>query len=529
MLNFSKSKIISIIAICFLAIIYAIPSFIPRDFKKSDSAFLNKLVEVLPSQKVNLGLDLRGGSHLMMEVDFDYYLKEQLTNLKDEIKESFREKSIRTIPIINDSEISFSLPDMAKLKEVKKIIKNLDKRIDFSESSGKFRVYFPSNELDVMRRNLVQQSIEIIRRRVDENGTKEPTIQAQGKNRILLQVPGIENSGEIKDILGKTAKMTFHFVSDDSFSSKTSKLSLIDPELERLYDDQGRAYLIKKEVVLSGDLLIDASPTYHEGEPAVSFRFNNLGSRKFAKITKNNVGKFFAIVLDGKIVTAPRINSVINQGSGVISGNFTTAETAQVALLLRAGALPAPLEIIEERTVGPSLGKDSIESGTSAAITGLILVAFFMVLFYGFFGVVANIALFFNIAAILSILSMVGATLTLPGIAGIVLTMGMSVDANVLIFERIKEELRDKKTTMAAVDQGFSQAFRTIIDSNITTLIVAFFLYAFGNGSVKGFAVTLSIGIVSSMFTAIILTRMIISLWLKSGLRKRKPKKLSLV
>jgi protein-export membrane protein SecD len=282
-------------------------------------------------------------------------------------------------------------------------------------------------------------------------------------------------------------------------------------------------------VVLSGDLLIDAIPTYHEGEPAVAFRFNDLGSKKFAQITKDNIGKFLAIVLDGRVVTAPRINTVINQGSGVISGSFTTKETNEVALLLRAGALPAPLKIIEERTVGPSLGSDSVKSGTVAAVAGLFLVALFMVFFYGFFGFIADVAMLINIAAILAILSLLGATLTLPGIAGIVLTMGMSVDANVLIFERIKEEIREKKTAFVAVEQGFSQAYRTIMDSNITTLIVAFFLYAFGNGSIKGFAVTLSIGILSSMFTAIVLTRMMISIWLKSGLKNKKPKKLSLV
>jgi len=272
-------------------------------------------------------------------------------------------------------------------------------------------------------------------------------------------------------------------------------------------------------------LLIDAGVTFHEGLPAVSFRFNDAGARKFGEITKNNIGKFFAIVLDGKVVTAPRINSVINQGSGVISGNFTTAEANEVALLLRAGALPAPLKIIEERTVGPSLGLDSIKSGSLAVIAGLVFVAAFMLLFYGLFGMIANIAMLINISIILAVLSLLGATLTLPGIAGIVLTMGMSVDANVLIFERIKEELRDKKSIFSALEQGFDQAFRTITDSNVTTLIVAFFLYAFGNGPIKGFAVTLSIGIISSMFSAIILTRMMIVIWIK----KFRPQKLNLI
>ena len=512
MLNFSKIKIATILSVCILSCIYAAPSLAPH----------STFSKILSNQKVNLGLDLRGGSQLMLEVDFDYYLKEQLNNLKEELKANFRDQAIRTVPSINSNKIVFLLSDDEQKKAAKKIIKKLSERVDVNESAGQFEVYFSDLEIKTMEQNLIKQSIEIVRKRIDESGTKEPTIQAQGADRILLQVPGVENSQEIKSILGKTAKMTFHHVSDKTFTGETGG---VDPELERLSDYQGRSYLIKKEVVLSGDLLIDASATYHEGEPAVSFRFNDIGSRKFAQITKDNIGKFFAIVLDERVITAPRINTAINQGSGVISGNFTVAEANEVALLLRAGALPAPLKVVEERTVGPSLGSDSIRHGSVAALAGIAFVAFFMMFFYGFFGFIANIAMVINIISIVAILSIIGATLTLPGIAGIVLTMGMSVDSNVLIFERIKEELRAKKTILASVEQGFSQAFRTIIDANITTLIVAFFLYVFGNGSVKGFAVTLAIGIISSMFSAILLTRMMIALWLKN----RRPKKLNLI
>ncbi len=515
MLNFSKLKIFSILAVCILAFIYAAPTFIPEQKK---SGFEN----ILPSQKVNLGLDLRGGSQLMLEVDSEYYIREQLSNLKDELKSNFRDDSVRAIPEIRGDKIVFSLSDEEQQKVARTIIKKLSNRIDVDENSDQFEIYFSAAEIALTKQNLIKQSIEIVRKRIDEGGTKEPVIQAQGDDRILLQVPGVENSQEIKSILGKTAKMTFHHVADETFSGASA---IADPDLERVYDYQGRPYLIKKEVVLSGDLLVDASATYHEGEPAVAFRFNDIGSRKFAEITKENIGRFFAIVLDGKVVTAPRINSVINQGSGVISGNFTVQEANEVALLLRAGALPAPLKIIEERTVGPSLGSDSVKSGAIAAIAGLIFVAIFMIFFYGFFGLLADVAMFVNIVLIIAVLSLLDATLTLPGIAGIVLTMGMSVDSNVLIFERIKEELRAKKSVLTAVDQGFSQAFRTIVDANITTLIVAFFLYVFGNGSVKGFAVTLSIGILSSMFAAILLTRMMIALWLKA----KRPKKLNLV
>lgn len=478
----------------------------------SGESFVQK---ILPQQKVNLGLDLRGGSQLMLEVDFDYYVKEQLTNLRDEIKNSFRDESVRVLPELAGSKIIFTLTDEEQKKLAKKLIKKLSGNVEVNENSGQFQVYFSDAELVVIKQNLIKQSIEIIRRRIDENGTKEPTIQAQGEDRILLQVPGIENSSELKSLLGKTAKMTFHFLAENH----------AEQDVMRLFDYENRQYPVKKEVVLSGDLLTDANPTYHEGMPAVNFRFNAIGSRKFAQITKDNVGKILAIVLDGKVVTAPKINGVINQGSGVISGNFTTKEASEVALLLRAGALPTPLKIVEERTVGPSLGLDSINSGKLSVLVAVAFIGSFMFLFYGFFGLLANVAMLINIAIIIAVLAAIGATLTLPGIAGIVLTMGMSVDANVLIFERIKEELREKKAVLASIELGFNQAFRTIIDSNLTTLIVAFFLYLFGNGPVKGFAVTLSIGILSSMFSAIILTRMLIAIWLK----KVRPKKLNLI
>lgn len=521
MLNFSKIKIFSIIVACLAAFYFAAPSFFLHDKNIDNNSFVTKF---LPNNKVNLGLDLRGGSQLMLEVDFDYYLQEQLSNLKDEIKLAFREDSVRAIPELVGGKVIFSLEDKDQQKLAKKIINKISKRVDINESDNQFHIYFSDQEVTHIRQNLIRQSIEIVRRRIDESGTKEPTIQAQGENRILLQVPGVGNSDEIKSVLGKTAKMTFHFVSDDTFTGG-AKSQIINPKLEAIPDMHGRTFLIEKEVALSGELLTDANPTYHEGNPAVSFRFNEVGTKKFAKLTSENIGKIFAIVLDGKVITAPRINSTINQGSGVISGSFTTQEAGELALLLRAGALPAPLKIVEERSVGPSLGLDSIKNGTAASLVGLGLIAFFMILFYGFFGIVADVAMIVNIAIILAILSLLGATLTLPGIAGIALTMGMSVDANVLIFERIKEELRAKKSVFASVEQGFSQAFRTIIDSNTTTLIIALFLYMFGNGPVKGFAVTLSIGIISSMFSATILTRMLIAVWLK----KRRPQKLNLI
>ena len=513
MLIFSKLKIFLISSLCLLAVYFSLPTFL------LNNEIVNKnsqIKSIIPNNKVNLGLDLQGGSQLLLEIDVESYIAEQVEILKDETKNVFYEESIRTLVEKVDNKIVFNIANEEERQSAKKLIRKLSKQVEISEDNGQFQVYFSDAELKNIKQNLVKQSIEIVRRRVDENGTKEPTIIAQGDKRVLLQVPGVQNSQELKEVLGKTAKMTFHLASNESSPNFDSM---------QVFDNSGNSLLLKKEVILSGDLLVDASATYHEGKPAVAFRFNSLGSRKFAQITADNIGKIFAIVLDGKIITAPVINTVINQGSGVISGNFTTQEAGQVALLLRAGALPAPLTVVEERSVGPSLGSDSISSGKIASLMSLVLIAIFMILFYGIFGFIANIALFVNIAIIISLLSMLGATLTLPGIAGIVLTMGMSVDANVLIFERIKEELSTKKSLLASVEQGFSQAYRTILDSNLTTLIVAFFLYVFGNGSVKGFAVALSIGIMSSMFTAILLTRMLISIWLK----KTRPKKLSLI
>ena len=504
MLFFSKIKTLSILAICLLAILFSIVNFVPEN---------SKINNLLPNQKVSLGLDLRGGSHLLLQIDFDFYLKEKLENLKNDIKSEFRKEKVRVIPSKIDNRIIFRTSNKNTLKKATRIVRKLDKDIQIDENKGKVEISFSTNQIVKMRRNLMAQSIEIVRRRIDETGTKEPIIQAQGSDRILLQVPGLDNPAQIKNLLGQTAKMTFHFVEQNS-SIKTI----------RMQDRDGQSYNINKKVILSGDLLIDANATYYEGQPAVSFRFNTVGTRKFASITKDNIGRIFAIVLDGKVVTAPRINTIINQGSGVISGSFTVNEANDVALLLRAGALPAPLKIIEERTVGPSLGLDSIKAGTWAAIMGLILVALAMLIIYKFFGLIANIALIINVALILSALSLINATLTLPGIAGIVLTIGMAVDANVLIFERIKEELKNNRNLIVAIDSGFSQAFRTIIDSNITTLIAAILLYIFGNGPIRGFGVTLSFGILASMFSAIMFTRMVIALWIK----KYKPTSLSI-
>lgn len=503
MLFFSRWKTLFIVLVCLSSLFLSIINLFPQS---------SKIGSLLPNQRINLGLDLRGGSQLMLQIDFDFYIQEKLENLKNDLKQEFRKEKVRIIPTLRNQKITFTASNEEDLSKSQKIIRKFDPDMNIDVSDNKVEASFSNKQIVKMQHDLMVQSIEIVRRRVDESGTKEPTIQANGNNRILLQVPGLDNPEQIKTLLGQTAKMTFHFVDTDS-------TTIDDRETVKMLDKNGQVYPINREVILSGDLLVDANTTYYQGEPAVSFRFNNVGTRKFAEITKNNIGRIFAIVLDNKVVTAPRINSVISEGMGVISGAFTVNQAHDVAILLRAGALPAPLKVIEERTVGPSLGLDSIKSGFYSCIAGLILVALVMLLFYRFFGVIANIGLIINIAMVLSALSLINATLTLPGIAGLVLSMGMAVDANVLIFERIKEEIKSNRNIISAIDSGFSQAFRTIVDSNITTLIAAILLYIFGNGSVRGFAVTLSFGIAASMFSAIMLTRLIISIWV----RKKRP------
>ncbi len=391
-------------------------------------------------------------------------------------------------------------------------------------NGAEITVAYNDSYIKKTKQTLLDQSIEIVRRRVDETGTREPDIQRQGENRILLQVPGLSDPEHLKAMLGKTAKLTFHLL-DNSMPYPDTGTTPPPPGTMRLKEDKGNEYFaIKSQVMLSGDMLADAHAGFsNNGQSIVNIRFNNLGAKKFGDITKENVGKPFAIVLDNKVLTAPVIRSVILGGSAEISGNFTTQEASDLALLLRAGSLPAPLDIVEERSVGPSLGADSIASGKQAIIYGTLFVMLFMLIMYKLFGVFANIALITNIFIIIAVMSILGATLTMPGIAGIVLTIGMAVDANVLIFERIKEETRLGRTILSAVDNGFNHAFATILDAHVTTLLAAICLYNFGSGAVKGFSVTLAIGIIASLFSAILVSKMLIIFWL----RQFKPSKLS--
>jgi preprotein translocase subunit SecD len=483
----------------------------------------------LPHKQVSLGLDLQGGSYLLIEVKVEDAIRERLNSLIDSIRDALTPRGGRigytglqriqngaTVTIRNEADVS----------RARELLRSATQGFDF-ESDGRRFVIRPTEQMTrEWRSAVVEQSLEIIRRRIDELGLREPDIQRQGQDRILVQLPGVGNPQEIKDIIGKTAKMTFHLL-DESASQQDVAGGRVPPgtvlmpsDSEIGPDGKPVMYPVRTRVMVSGETLVDAQPTIEQGRPVVSFRFDSLGARRFGDATRRNVGKPFAIVLDNKVISAPVIREPILGGNGIISGNFTTESARHLSLLLRSGALPVPLTFVEERTVGPGLGADSIRAGAIACIIGLVAVVVFMGLVYGLFGVFANIALFVNLASILALLSVLQATLTLPGIAGIVLTIGMAVDANVLIFERIREEPRAGRTPISAMDAGYQRAFSTIIDANLTTLIAGILLYIFGSGPVRGFAVTLSIGIVTSMFSAIMLTRLMTVHWL----RRMKPK-----
>jgi preprotein translocase subunit SecD len=518
MIDFSKGKSLLVIGICLLFSYFAIPNFLTASQRE-------EFAGVLSPYQLNLGLDLQGGAHLLLEIDTDHYLREQVQNLADEVRTKLREKHFSYKSLAAQGKnVSFS-SDVAEgdlIAAIHEISTTLQLN-SLPDAAGNFQVTYSDADIREMQQKLMEQSIQIVNRRVNESGTREPIIQRQGENRILLQVPGLENPKKLKELLGKTAKMTFHLVDenvtpDDIAAGVTPPIGtrMLPSDSPQEKDSMGNPfrYAVKNRVMLSGDLLSGASATYDQGQPVVSFKFNVIGAKKFAQITQDNVGRPFAIVLDNKVITAPRINEPILGGSGIISGSFSVEGANDLALLLRAGALPAPLKVVEERSVGPSLGADSIAAGKRASLIGVVLVMVFMLISYGRFGLYADISLLVNLMMIMGALSLFRATLTLPGIAGIVLTMGMAVDANVLIYERIREEMRHGKGAFAAVRQGFEGALNTIMDSNLTTLIAALLLYYFGTGSIKGFAVTLCIGIISSVFTAVFFTKMQIAWWM---------------
>ena len=504
MLNFSKIKTISIYLIL---IIIAFFSFL--NFQGEKNIFIDK--------KINLGLDLQGGSYLLLETDTKPLIEERLQNKVLPLKKLLKDNEIRFKNfLINSNEIIFEI-DSKNLKKVENIFFNkknnlvnnfIDKynsfELDLENNDNKIKVFFSKYGILTINNSAINQSIEIVRRRIDDLGTKEPTILQRGDKRILVELPGIKNPERIKELLGKTAKLHFRLVSDEKN----------DFGYDVLINETGEKLNVNKRIIFSGENLVDAQPRLDStsNEPIVSFTLDRLGAQRFAKVTLDNVGRRVAIVLDDEIISAPVVREPITGGNGTISGNFSFQESTDLALLLRSGALPTPLNIVEERTVGPDLGKDSIKSGTLSLIVGFILVILFMIIKYRIFGLIANFALISNLLMLVGILTILEATLTLPGIAGIILTVGMAVDANVLIFERIREELKTEKSIIHAFDTGYNRAKITVLDANITTLIAAIILFAFGSGPIKGFAITLGIGIVTTLFSAYFIARHLTSI-----------------
>lgn len=524
MLHFTRWKAVLVLLVCVLALVLAAPNLISQ--RQADA-----LPSWIPHRQITLGLDLQGGSHLLLEVDTATVVRERMEGIVDSVRDELRKARIRYQELgIDGSSVVVTIPEPTQVDEAQKLLRKLDSEMTVENEGGRLRLTLTEQALRQRQQAAVEQSLEIVRRRVDETGTREPIIQRQGPERILVQLPGVDDPQRIKSLIGKTAKLTFHLVDEDANISESlagrpppgsEVMALLD---RRASDGQKPRIVVRKRVMVSGESLIDAQPTFDQGEPIVSFRFDAAGGKRFGDVTSHNVGKRLAIVLDDQVISAPNIREPILGGSGVITGGFTVAEAQDLALLLRAGALPAPLTVLEERTVGPGLGSDSIEAGVRAGIVGAILVLIFMVAAYGSFGLIANIALVINGLMLVAAMSVLEATLTLPGIAGIVLTIGMAVDSNVLIFEHIREEVRSGRTPVSAIDSGFTRALTTIVDSNLTTLLAALFLYVFGSGPVRGFAVTLGIGILTSMFTAVTLTRLMVVTWL----RKARPRELTI-
>ncbi len=488
----------------------------------------------LPSSLVNLGLDLRGGAHLLAEVQTSDVYEARMEAMWPEIRDALRDErgtvgTIRKQPSAPD-EIRVRISQPEGMSRGLEVVRGLARQVqtltgvgatDIEARADGDMIVVQLSEAEKLASDdrTVRQALEIIRRRIDEVGTREPTIQRQGADRILIQVPGVGSAGELKEIIGTTAQLTFNPVVGRG--TDPDAVPGIGEKVAPSLDESEVFYTIESAPVVTGEELVDAQPSFDQnGRPAVSFRFNTSGARKFGDYTLDNIGAPFAIVLDDEVISAPVIQSHIPGGSGIITGNFTVEESTNLAVLLRAGALPAGLEFLEERTIGPELGQDSIDAGKVATTVAFAAVLVFMALSYGLFGVFANIALIINVGLLFGLLSVIGATLTLPGIAGIVLTVGMAVDANVLIFERIREELKSARGPSRAIELGYEKALSAILDANVTTFITATILFAMGSGPVRGFAITLGLGILTSVFTAIFVTRLMIVMWFE----RRRPK-----
>ena len=507
MLHFSKLKIFSIIFVVILGILF----FLPNLFTSN--------LSFLPKKKIVLGLDLQGGSYLLLEVNSKPLFKDKLEAKSFELKKKLRMERINYESFeTTESIISLRLnldnkENILKLLNENNLNESIDetnKELDYQILNDKIIINLSEAYKKRIKKNAMEQSLEIIRSRIDELGTREPTIIAQGEQRILIELPGIKNPKRIKEIIGTTAKLTFRFIADNNAKKTSYEKLQTKNELE--------TYNVQKKLVLSGEHLTDAQPGFDNlnNSSVVNFKLDSFGAKKFAYATKNNIGKRLAIIIDNKVVSAPVVRDAITTGNGQISGSFSVEEANNLAIVLRSGALPAPMSIIEERTVGPDLGQESIDKGIVSLVIGFILVILYIFYNYRIFGLFANISLFINLILLISILTIIEATLTLPGIAGIILTVGMAVDANVLIYERIKEEMAMESNILIAFDNGYKKVLTTLLDANITTLIAAFVLYFIGSGPIKGFAVTLATGIITSLFTTFVLGRMFVSFYIKS-------------
>jgi protein-export membrane protein SecD len=538
MIYITRWQRIVVLTILFLGLLFTLPNFLPDRIRTS-------LPGWVPKSTINLGLDLQGGSYLLLEVDLPGVVKERLETLRTDIRTLLR----RERPPINFTDLNIAgnavtlhIVNPQQIEAARTILRNLaqppgtliglgSNQYDINDDGqGNFTMRMTDTYQRQMRTQIVSQSIEVVRKRIDELGTREPTIQQQGQDRILVQVPGLKDPAQLKKILSTTAKMTFRLV-DSTGNVENAIRGAVPADDELLYEAgpngaQGAPYLVQRRVMVSGDRLKSASGGFDPrgSQPVVNFVFDTRGAKEFGDTTKTNVGRLFAIVLDNKVISAPVIREPIIGGSGQISGNFTLQSANDLAILLNAGALPAALTVIEERTVGAELGADSIQAGKLAAMGGLVAVVVFIIATYGLFGLFATLALGVNMTLLVALLTALQATLTLPGIAGMVLTMGMAVDANVLIYERIREEMHSGKTVMASIDAGFRRATATIIDTNMTHVLAAAILYAVGTGPVRGFAVTLGLGVITSFFTATMVTRMMVVTWL----HRMRPKKLTL-
>ena len=526
MVNIARWKKVLVLILSVLGLAFSAPNLISEDTLKN-------VPDWLPHKHMNLGLDLRGGAHLLLEAKLEVAIKEGLDNLLFGARASLRANpgigysNLRVMP--NGIGVTVLKPE--QLSDARTRLRELGQGMILSADDTNLTLTFTPELLRDRKNAAITQAMEVVRRRIDGSGLVEASVQRQGEDRILVQVPGIGDTTSLKITLGQTARMTFHLMDpefqtyDPRYRARAGVMVLPSIDNERSPDGQKIYYLVKKRVEVSGENLVDSQPTVDQNNrPVVSFRFDPVGARRFGSVTQRNVKRPFAIVLDQKVISAPVIQEPILGGSGQISGNFTTQSANELALLLRSGALPVPLTIIEERTVGPGLGADSIQAGKIASMFGLIAVIVFMWMAYGSFGLMANVALTLNLVLLAAALSVLQATLTLPGIAGIVLTIGMAVDANVLVFERIREEQRAGRTPMSSIDAGYKRAFSTIIDANLTTFIAALLLYMFGSGPVRGFAITLAIGLVTSMFSAIMVTRIMVVTWLL----KKRPQTLPL-